>query len=142
MIALNGTRITSKEISGKTNLAELEGVLFASELKVSGDEDEHAVGGTRGLAIDGGDVVLALLERKAGELGDDVLRALDLLPFEAQHGSFLVQRDQPRAIRIERRVVVLHEGLGYCVWIHLSFDPSLSLRRAFKDYRERSKERK
>ena len=95
-------------------------MLLASELEITGDEDEHTAGGTRGLAIDGGDVVLALLERKAGELGDDVLRALDLLPFEGQHGSFLVERDQPRAIRIEGRVVVLDEGLGNCVWIHLS----------------------
>lgn len=106
--------------SRSRDLAELESVLFASELKIAGDKDEHAAGGTRGLAIDGGDVVLALLERKAGELGDDVLRALDLLPFEGQHGSFLVERDQPRAIRIEGRVVVLDEGLGNCVWIHLS----------------------
>jgi hypothetical protein len=28
---------------------------------------------TRGLAIDGGDVVLALLEGEGGEFGDDVL---------------------------------------------------------------------
>lgn len=95
-------------------------MLFASELEIAGDKDEHSGGGTRGLAIDGGDVVLALLERKAGELGDDVLRALDLLAFEGQHGSFLVERDQPCAIRIEGGVVVLHESLGYCVWIHLS----------------------
>ena len=95
-------------------------MLLASELEITGDEDEHTAGGTRGLAIDGGDVVFALLEREAGELGDDVLRALDLLPFEGQHGSFLVERHQARAIRVEGGVVVLHESLGYCVWIHLS----------------------
>lgn len=113
-------------------------MLFASELKVSGDEDEHAVGGTRGLAIDGGDVVLALLERKAGELGDDVLRALDLLPFEGQHGSFLVKRDQSCTIRIEGGVVVLHESLGYCVWIHLYRLPLSLFASSFQSvYREK-----
>lgn len=74
----------------KKNLAELESVLFTSELKIAGDKDEHTTGGTRRLTIDGGDVVLTLLEREAGELSDDVLRALDLLAFEGQHGSFLV----------------------------------------------------
>lgn len=64
------------------DLAELERVLFAGELESAGDEDEHAAGRTRGLAIDGSDRVLALLERERGELGDDVLGALDLLAFE------------------------------------------------------------
>ena len=73
------------------DLAELESVLFAGELEVAADEDEHAAGGARGLAINGGDAVLALLEREAGELSDDVLRALDLLAFEGQHGALLVQ---------------------------------------------------
>jgi len=118
------------------HLAELESVLFASELKIPGDKDEHAAGGTRRLAIDGGDVVLALLEGEAGELSDDVLRALDLLAFKGQHGSFLVERNQPCAIRIEGGVVVLHESLGNCVWIHLlspsSDDPFSLLRRAFR----------
>ena len=116
-------------------------MLLASELEITGDEDEHTAGGTRGLAIDGGDVVFALLEREAGELGDDVLRALDLLPFEGQHGSFLVKRDQSSTIRIEGGVVVLHESLRYCVWIHLSRLPlsfSFSFRRPFKESRERN----
>lgn len=107
------------------NLAELESVLFASELKISGDKDEHTTGGTRRLTIDGGDVMLALLEREAGELSDDVLRALDLLAFEGQHGTFLVERNQTWTISIEGGVVVLNESLRNCVWIHLlssSFD--------------------
>lgn len=109
-----------KEIRQK-NLAELESVLFTSELKIAGDKDEHTAGGTRRLTIDGGDVVLALLEREAGELSDDVLRALDLLAFEGQHGSFLVQRNQTWTICIEGGVVVLNESLCNCVWIHLFF---------------------
>lgn len=72
------------------HLAELEGVLFAGELEVTADEDEHAAGGAGGLAIDGGDAVLALLEREAGELGDDVWGALDLLTLESEHGLVLV----------------------------------------------------
>ena len=72
------------------HLAELESMLLANELEVTADEDEHAAGAGR-LAIDGGDVVLALLERKAGEFNDDALRALDLLTFEGQHGTFLVE---------------------------------------------------
>ncbi len=71
-------------------LAELESVLFAGELEVTADEDEHTSGGARGLAIDGGDAVLALLERERGELGDDVGGALDLLAFESEHGLVLV----------------------------------------------------
>lgn len=53
-------------------------MLFASELEVTADKDEHAAGRTRGLAIDGGDAVLALLEGEADELGDDALGALGL----------------------------------------------------------------
>ena len=56
----------------KKYLTELEGMLFAGNLKISTDEDEHATRGARGLAIDGGDVVLALLEGEGGELSDDV----------------------------------------------------------------------
>ena len=67
------------------HLAELESVLFADELEVAANEDEHTAGGASGLAIDGGDAVLALLEGKAGELGYDALGPLDLLTFESQH---------------------------------------------------------
>ena len=55
------------------HLAELKGVLFVGELETAGDEDKHPAGWTRGLTINGGDVVLALLEREASELGNDVL---------------------------------------------------------------------
>lgn len=48
-------------------------MLFTGELQIAADEDEHAADGARGLAIDGGDAVLTLLEREAGELGHDVL---------------------------------------------------------------------
>jgi len=59
-------------------------VLLAGELEVAGDKDEHAAG-AGGLAIDGGDGVLALLEGEAVELGGDVLGALNLLTLEGQH---------------------------------------------------------
>lgn len=55
------------------HLAELKGVLFAGELETTGDEDKHPASWTRRLTINGGDVVLALLEREASELGNDVL---------------------------------------------------------------------
>ena len=55
------------------HLAELESVLFTGELEIAADENEHAADGARGLAIDGGDAVLTLLEREAGELGHDAL---------------------------------------------------------------------
>ena len=43
------------------------------------------------LAVDGGDGVVALLEREGSELSDDAGSALDLLPFEGQHGTLLIQ---------------------------------------------------
>jgi len=64
------------------HLAEFESVLLARELEVAANEDEHAAGGARRLAIDGGDAVLALLEREASELGYDILGALYFLTFE------------------------------------------------------------
>lgn len=45
------------------HLTELERVLLTSELQIAGDEDEHSAGGARGLAIDGANLMLALLER-------------------------------------------------------------------------------
>ena len=45
--------------------------MFAGELEVTADEDEHAAGGARGLVIDGGDAVLELLEREDGEPDGD-----------------------------------------------------------------------
>ena len=103
---------------GERNLAELEGVLLTGELEVAADEDEHAAGDAGGLAVDGGDAVLALLEGEGGELGDDVLCALDLLALEGQHGALLVEIRQPCAVRVEGRVVVLHESLRQRVRIH------------------------
>lgn len=46
------------------HLAELKSMLLATELEVTGDEDEHATGGARGLTVNGSDTVLALLERE------------------------------------------------------------------------------
>lgn len=57
----------------KKYLTELEGMLLTSKLEIAADEDEHAASGAGGLAVDGGDGVLALLEGEAGELGHDVL---------------------------------------------------------------------
>lgn len=47
--------------------------MFAGELEIAADEDKHTTGRTRGLAIDGGYTVLALLEREASKLSDNVL---------------------------------------------------------------------
>lgn len=93
-------------------------MLLAGKLEISGDEDQHTTGGAGGLAIDGADAMLALLEGETGELGDDVLRALNLLTFERQHGGVLIQAGEVSTICIEGGVVVLHEGLRYGVWIH------------------------
>lgn len=94
-------------------------MLFTSELQATTDKDEHATSGARGLTINGGDVVLALLEWETGQLGDDVLTPLDLLTLEGQHGSVLVEARKPSTVRIEGGVVVLHECLCQRVWIHL-----------------------
>lgn len=75
----------------KKYLTESQSVLFTSKLEISADENKHTAGRSRWLTIDGGDAVFALLEREGGELGDDVLRALDLLAFKGQHGSILIQ---------------------------------------------------
>ena len=84
-------RSANKTLTEGEYLAELESVLFAGELKVSADEDEHAGVDAGGLAVDGGDGVVALLEREGSELSDDAGSALDLLPFEGQHGTLLIQ---------------------------------------------------
>lgn len=84
-------------------LAELKGVLFAGELEVAADEDEHA--GV--MAIDGGDGVMALMEGEGGELGDNVLWTLNLLTFEGEHGTFLVETCKTATVGVEGCVVVL-----------------------------------
>jgi len=70
-------------------LAKLKGVLFAGELEVAADEDEHGGVDSGGLGIDGGDGVLALLEGKGSEFGEDVGGAQDLLSLEREHGRLL-----------------------------------------------------
>lgn len=83
------------------HLAELEGVLSTVDHEKTGDEDEHATGRTRGLAIDGGDAVLALLEGQTSQFGNDVGGALKLLAFECQHGLLLIQVTQAAPIVVE-----------------------------------------
>lgn len=83
------------------HLAELEGVLPAVDHEKTGDKDKHATGRTRGLAIDGGDAVLALLEGQTSQFGKDVGGALKLLAFECQHGLVLIQVTQPAPIGVE-----------------------------------------
>lgn len=73
------------------HLAKLKSVLFTGELKITRNKDKHTAGRTRRLAINGGDAMLTLLKRQRSEFSDDVLRALDLLPFKSEHGSFLVK---------------------------------------------------
>lgn len=90
------------------HLTKFEAVLFAGELEIAADEDEHAACGSRGLTVDGGDAVLALLEGKAGELSNNVLGTLNLLTFKAQHGSFLVQIRQSGTIRITATATAAH----------------------------------
>lgn len=99
-------------------LTELERVLLTSELQIAGDEDEHSAGGARGLAIDGANLMLALLERQTRELGDDVWGSHDFLALKRQHRPVLVQVREPGPIRIEGRVVVLHECLRHSIRIH------------------------
>lgn len=110
-------------------LTELERVLLPDELEISGDENKHPAGGARRLTIDGTDLVLALLKRQAGELGHDILGTHGFLALESEHRAVLVQVREPGPIGIERRIVVLHECLRHCVWIH--FNLSLSFGVAF-----------
>lgn len=93
-------------------------MLLAGELEVSRDEDDHSAGGAGGLAIDGGNLMLALLEGKTSELGDDVGGSHDLLALEGEHGAVLVEVGEAGTIGIEGGVVVLDECLGDRVWIH------------------------
>ncbi|RYR16995.1 hypothetical protein Ahy_B03g061810 isoform A [Arachis hypogaea] len=62
--------------------------------------------------------------RERGELGDDVLGALDLLAFEGEHGAVLVEVHQSGAVVVERRVVVFNERLCQRICIHSCFLPS------------------
>lgn len=93
-------------------------MLLAGELEVAADEDEHAAGGAGGLAVDGGDGVLALLEGEGRELSDDARGTLDLLAFEGEHRGLLVEIGEAGPVGIEGGVVVLHERLRHRVRIH------------------------
>lgn len=110
------------------HLTEPESVLFTGELEIPTDENKHAASGSRWLTIDGGDAVLALLERQTRQFSGDLLSALELLALEAEHRAVLVEIHQARPVAVESAVVVLDEGLRHRVWIHLSL-PSLSLAR-------------
>lgn len=67
----------------KTYLTELQGMLLAWELEITGDENEHPAGGSRRLAVNGGDLMLTLLKRQPGELRHDVLGSHEFLPLES-----------------------------------------------------------
>lgn len=95
-------------------------MLFPGKLQVPAHKHEHPSGRPRRLAIDSGDVMLALLERQAVELGADVLSSQDLLSLERQHGALVIQRNECLPVGVELRVVVLHEGLGQAIGIHSS----------------------
>lgn len=104
-------------------LGELDGVLLGAGADRAGDEDEHASLGSRRLAVDGDDLVLAMLEGERAELAGDGGRALELLALEGEHGGVLVQPHQRGAVGVERPVVVLHEGLGHRVRVHRHASP-------------------
>lgn len=86
-------------------------MVFAGEGEVTTDEDEGAGVDAGGLGIDGADGVLAVLEREGSELGDDVVSALNLLTFEGEHGTFLVEVCECGTVAVEGGVVVPHECL-------------------------------
>lgn len=112
------THIKRTKWCSKKYLTELQGMLLARELEITGDKNEHPAGGARGLAINGGDVMLTLLKRQSRELRHDVLGSHDFLALESQHRSILIEVREPGPIGIERWVVMLHESLCHCVWIH------------------------
>ena len=93
-------------------------MLFSGELKIAADEDEHATARARRLAIDSANGVLALLEGKASELGDNILRALDLLTFKRQHGIVLVEISKTASIGVEGGVIMIDKCLSHRVGIH------------------------
>jgi hypothetical protein len=111
------------------HLTELERMLFSRKLETAAYEHQHAAGGTRRLAIDCGNDVLALLERQTVELGSNVMCALDLLTFKRQHRCLIVQAHQCDPVGVELRVVVLHECLGQAIRIHHPQNPLLLLLR-------------
>lgn len=100
------------------HLGELEGVLAGAGGDGAGDEDEDAALGPRGLAVDGVDLVVALLEGEGAELAGDGGGAEELVALEGEHGAVLVQPHQRAAVGVERLVVVLHERLRHRVGVH------------------------
>lgn len=100
------------------HLAELEGVFLALQLQGTADEDEDTASGAGRLAINGGDMVLTLLEREASELGSDGLGAGQFLTFEGKHGTILVEGGKACTIVVKDGVIVIHEGFGKVVGIH------------------------
>ncbi|KAL0918744.1 hypothetical protein M5K25_010771 [Dendrobium thyrsiflorum] len=74
--------------------------------------------GTGWLTIDGGYVVLALLEWEAGELGGDGGGALRLCSLKGQHRVVLIQTSKASTVRVEGPIVVFHECAGHRVCIH------------------------
>lgn len=73
------------------HLAKLERVLFAGELEITGHENKHSTGGARRLAINGGDLMLALLEGQTGEFTSNILHPKEFLALKREHGSFLIE---------------------------------------------------
>lgn len=111
----------------KKYLTELEGVLFAWKAEIAADKDKHSPGSTRGLTINGVDLVLALLERQTGELTGDTLSPLILLTLKRQYRAFLVDASKSSPIGIEGGVVVVHKCLRYGVGIHQQIGKSVAL---------------
>jgi len=100
------------------HLAKLQQMLLSRELQIPAHKHNPTAGRPRGLAVDSGDVVLALLEGEAVELVANALSSLDLLSLERQHGSLLVQIDERRAVSVEGVVVVLHKMLAQLIGVH------------------------
>ncbi|KAJ6702202.1 hypothetical protein OIU74_013366 [Salix koriyanagi] len=65
--------------------------MFAGELEITGDKNKHTTSRTRRLAINGGDVMLALLERESNKFRNDILGSLRLLTFKSKHRTVLIQ---------------------------------------------------
>lgn len=94
-------------------------MLLPSKLEITGDENKDTTGRAGGLAIDGGDSMVALLERESSELVDDGGDTLGLGALEGEHGGVLVEAGEAGAVVVEGGVVVLHELLCYHIGIHL-----------------------
>ncbi|CAH9061713.1 unnamed protein product [Cuscuta europaea] len=73
------------------HLAKLKWVLFTAKLKVATDKYEKAAVSSRGLEVNGGDMVQALRKREVHQLLFDVLDALNLHALECQHGLIPVE---------------------------------------------------